>query len=168
MPDKIKIVMIDDEEDLCFVVKANLEDSGEFDVITVSNPEEAEGIVEKENPDLVLLDNIMPGRKGADIAVELKNKDKTLPIIMVSGKGEMVFNKKKEEFKWMPNNPLAKARGDLPDIKSSDALAESYGVEDYISKPFTTELLVDVIKEVLAKSRKRRQIEEQGDGGEPA
>ncbi|MFA5087855.1 MAG: response regulator [Candidatus Omnitrophota bacterium] len=166
MPDKIKIVMVDDEADLCFVVKTNLEEAGEFEVVTVSKPEAAESVILQEKPALVLLDNIMPGRKGSDIVKELRKKDaetRKIPIIMVSGKGEMVFDKRKREFKWLPNNPLAKTHGQLPEARSAEALAQVYGVEDYISKPFTTELLIDVIKDVLSRYRKAKLIDEQAE-----
>ena len=163
MAEKTKVVLIDDEPDLCFVVKANLEDTGELDVATTSNPQEAEDVVRREKPDIILLDVVMPQRNGVDIVASLK-KDSALakiPIIMVSGKGEMVFDKKKNEFKWMPNNPAAKNRGSLPEAKGAEALAQAYGVADYISKPFQTELLIQVIHEVLEKVRQRDKKSDQ-------
>ena len=162
MSDKKKIVMIDDEEDLCVMVKANLEDTGQFEVVTVSNPEEAENVVRQNQPDVILLDVVMPKRKGPDIVQALKKDEATkkIPIIMVSGKGEMIYNKKKSEFKWLPNNPMVKERGQLPEGKSAESLAKAYGVHDYVSKPFTTQLLVDVINEVLSKVQKATTQEE--------
>lgn len=156
MSDKKKILMIDDEKDLCELVKANLEDTGYFEVTTLSNPHDAEKVVAQVVPDLILMDVVMPARKGNEIVQALKKNDATkkIPVIMVSGKGEMVFNKGKNEFKWLPNNPLAKQRGDLPEAKGSEALAEAYGVADYVAKPFTTDLLVEVINEVLKRTGK--------------
>lgn len=166
MGDKIKIVMIDDEADLCLLVKSNLEDTGEYTVATSTNPETAESFIKQEAPNLLLLDNVMPKRKGGDIVKALKKDPelKRLPIIMVSGKGEMVFDKKKQEFKWMPNNPLTKDRGTLPDVKGAEALSQAYGVDDYVSKPFATELLIEVIKDVLQKKAKSKP-EENPDSG---
>ncbi|HOW36404.1 MAG TPA: response regulator [Candidatus Omnitrophota bacterium] len=163
MADKIKILMIDDEPDLCTLVKANLEETGEFEVVTTTQPQEAESLCLRENPNLILLDNIMPSRKGADIAKALKgNADtKNIPIIMVSGKGEMVYSRKKGQFQWLPNNPLAVGRGQISDAKDAEGLAKSYGVDDYVSKPFKTELLIEVIKDVLAR-RKPKDEEENG------
>jgi CheY-like chemotaxis protein len=156
MAEKIKILMVDDEQDLCFIVKANLEDTGNFIVVTTSNPLEVEEIVRKEKPNLIMLDVVMPQRKGSEIVASLKKDPemKQIPIIMVSGKGEMVYNRKKDEFKWMPNNPMAKERGALPEVKGAEALAQAYGVDDYVSKPFTTDLLVEIINENLAKAKK--------------
>ena len=159
MADKIKVAMIDDEQELCLLVKGNLEDTGEFDVITSNDPQGAEDFIRREKPDLILLDNVMPKRLGSDIAKKLKKDDETrrIPIIMVSGKGEMVYNKKREDFQWIPNNPITKERGKLPDVKGSEALSEAYGVDDYVSKPFATGILVEVIKEVLSRRKKPSQ-----------
>jgi len=166
MSDKTKIVMIDDEPDLCVMVKANLEDTGSFDVVTTSEPQDAEKVIGEVTPDVILLDVVMPGRSGQEVVAALKNKDefKRIPIIMVSGKGEMVFDKRRSEFKWMPNNPLAQNRGDLPDVKGAEALSEAYGVTDYVSKPFNTDLLVQVINDVVERTKKRSSSSEDESG----
>lgn len=155
--DKIKIVMVDDEQDLCLMTKANLEDTGEFSVVTSSDPSKVEDLLRQEQPQVLLLDVVMPARKGPDVIAAVRKDPalKAIPIIIVSGKGEMVFDKHKKDFKWLPNSRLVKERGELPDVKGAEALAEAYGVNDYVAKPFTTELLVEVIKDVLEKERKK-------------
>lgn len=157
MADKIKVVMIDDEEDLCLMVKDNLEDTGEFEVATCSNPAQAVDFVAAQAPALILLDVVMPNVKGPEILEALKKNEDTkrIPIIMVSGKGEMVYNKKKHDFKWVPNSQIVQERGELPDLKGAEALAEAYGAQDYVSKPFATEMLVEVIKDVLQRCTKQ-------------
>ena len=169
MSEKRKIVIIDDEPDLCATVKNNLEAAGEFEVTGVSNPATAEQTIKQVRPDLILLDVVMPGRKGTDIVAALRKDPefRRTPIIIISGKGEMVYNKKKNEFKWEPNNKLAKERGQLPDAKGAEALAAAYGVNDYISKPFTTDILLEVINDVLAKSKKQVAAPEDDGGGPP-
>lgn len=163
MSDKSKIVLIDDEADLCLLVKGNLEGTGEFEVVATSDPLQAENLCRSEQPDLILLDNVMPGRKGSDIVKTLKKDDttKNIPIIMISGKGEMIFSRKKGQFQWQPNNPVAQARGEVVEGKNPEALAQAYGVDDYVSKPFTTEVLAQVIKDVLEKAKKRREAAEE-------
>lgn len=163
MADNIKVVMVDDEEDLCFMVQENLKEKAGIEVVTTCNSEEAEDLVAKEQPDIVLMDVVMPGKKGPEIVGALKKNAETkkIPIIVVSGKGEMVFDKKKDEFKWTPNAPAVKERGELPNAKGAEALAEAYGVEDYISKPFTTDLLIQVINDVLARVKKRKAADEE-------
>ena len=160
MGEKIKIMMVDDEPDLCLIVKMNLEQAGDFMVVTQNDPTKALEMVKQEKPDVVLLDVVMPGMKGSDLAKVLKADPatKTIPIIIVSGKGEMIYNKKKDEFKWQPNNPvIAQTHPDLPAVKGAEALAEAYGVDDYVSKPFTTEVLVEVINDVLQRRRKAQK-----------
>ena len=154
-----KVLVIDDEADLCTLIKENLEATGQYSVVTSTNPLEAESLCQKEKPDLLLLDNIMPTRKGTEVAKALKNNPATkgIPIVMISGKGEMVYSKKKGQFQWMPNNPAAKDRGQITEGKDPEILSKAYGVDDYISKPFTTEILVQVIGDVIAKSEKAKE-----------
>jgi CheY-like chemotaxis protein len=157
MAETPKIVVIDDEEDLCLVVKENLEETGKFLVETLSDPMKAEEFIRAQKPDVILLDVVMPQREGPDVMAALKRDPelKAIPVIIVSGKGEMVYNKKKDEFKWMPNSKLVQNRGQLPDVKGAEALAEAYQAVDYVSKPFTTEILVTVLEDVLGRFKKR-------------
>jgi CheY-like chemotaxis protein len=162
MSDKAKVVMIDDETDLCAVVKDNLEETGKFIVETLSNPLQAEEFIRAQKPEIILLDVVMPQRGGPSVVQALKKDPelKTIPVIIVSGKGEMVYNRKKDEFKWSPNSKIVQSRSDLPDIKGAEALAEFYGVADYLSKPFTTDILVQVLEDVLARYRKSSGTDE--------
>ena len=93
--------------------QGNLEGTGEFEVATSTDPAQAESLCRSQLPELILLDNVMPGKKGSDIAKALKKESSTkdIPIVMISGKGEMIFSKKKGQFQWQPNNPAALARG---------------------------------------------------------
>jgi len=153
----VNILLIDDELEYCAMVKEKLEATGEFSVTTLTDPNGAEAKVQQMKPDLILLDNVMPGRMGSDIAKKLKAKGsetRSIPIIIVSGKGEMVYVKKTDEFKWMPNAPLVKTRGPLPEAKGAEALAKAFGVDDYVAKPFKIEILIEVIKDVMARTRK--------------
>ncbi len=163
MADPVKIVMIDDEQDLCALVKANLEETGEYQVVTSTDPLAAEELIRTEKPDLVLLDNVMPQKKGQEIAGRLKQEPETqnIPIIVISGKGEMVYNRKKDQFQWLPGNPMAKERGEIIDERNPERAAKAYGVEDYISKPFTTDILITVIRDVMKKARKKQGQEEE-------
>jgi len=162
MSEKKKIVMIDDEEDLCFFVKSNLEHTQDYEVATTSNAEEAEDFCRKENPNIILIDNVMPGKSGVEIAKSIRGHEDTkdIPIIMISGKGEIVYSKKKGDFKWQPQATKGKETEDISDEKDAESLSRAYGVDDYIEKPFTTEILVQVINEVLEKKRKESEKEE--------
>ncbi len=162
-----KILVVDDEADYCEMIKEKLSATGEFEVTVLTDATKAEATVNQMKPDLVLLDNVMPGVMGSEIAKKLRQKGsetRGIPIIMVSGKGEFVYTKKGDEFKWMPNSPIVKNRGTLPDAKGAEALAQAYGVNDYVAKPFKIEVLIEVVKDVLARTRK---VEEDKKDEEP-
>jgi len=86
MADKKKILLIDDEEDFCFFLKNNLEDTGEFEVMTATNGEEGLVLAKTKSPDLILLDVIMPGVSGTAVAENLLSDPKTvvIPIIFLT------------------------------------------------------------------------------------
>jgi len=85
--DKKKILLIDDDEDFAFTMKARLEEGGDYQVITESKPANAVSDAEKYVPALILLDVIMPGKDGIAVLEELKRDRKTMaiPVIMLSG-----------------------------------------------------------------------------------
>ena len=164
MSDKKRVVVIDDEPEFCHMVKEVLEATGEYEVAVTSDPLQAENVIRQAKPELLLLDIVMPKRKGTDIIDALRKDEalKRLPIVVVSGKGEMIYDKKKHDFKWTPNNPVVKERGKLPDVKGAEALSQAYGVTDYISKPFTNQILIDVLAEVFTKIYKKKAADQEG------
>lgn len=87
-PSKAKrtILIIDDEEDFCHFVKLNLEETGDFKVITATNGPDGIDMVKQHKPDLILLDIIMPNMTGTQVAEELRSNKATkdIPIIFVT------------------------------------------------------------------------------------
>jgi len=83
---KRTILIIDDEEDFCHFVKLNLEEKGEFKVITATNGPDGIHMVNQYKPDLILLDIIMPNMTGTQVAEELRSNKATkdIPIIFVT------------------------------------------------------------------------------------
>jgi CheY-like chemotaxis protein len=83
---KKTVLIIDDEEDFCYFVKLNLEETGQYEVITATSG--AEGIKKAihHQPDIILLDIIMPVMTGTQVAEELLNNKstKSIPIIFVT------------------------------------------------------------------------------------
>ncbi|MFH0827526.1 MAG: response regulator, partial [Candidatus Omnitrophota bacterium] len=77
MNNKKKILLIDDEEDFCFFVKKNLENTGEFEVITAPEGKIGIDLAREEKPDAILLDIVMPKMDGTDVAEILVNDPKT-------------------------------------------------------------------------------------------
>ncbi|MDD5070441.1 MAG: response regulator [Candidatus Omnitrophica bacterium] len=65
--EKTKIVVIDDEEGLLTLLKRGLMRPGRFDVAITSNPLEAETLCREFEPDILLLDVVMPQRNGPEI-----------------------------------------------------------------------------------------------------
>lgn len=80
------ILLIDDEEDFCFFVKNNLEAGGKFRVTACSDSTKGVELTKKLLPDLILLDILMPGMSGSDIAAALKEDTATagIPIVFLT------------------------------------------------------------------------------------
>ena len=85
-----KILIIDDEEDLTFFVKANLELSGKFEVLIANSGKEGIRMAKRYNPDLILLDIMMPGMDGFEVLKSLKKIDSTvaIPVVMLTAKDD--------------------------------------------------------------------------------
>ena len=127
-----KILLVDDENDILEFVSYNLSKEG-FQVLTCNNGKEAIELAKKENPDLIILDVMMPEMDGIETCHELRNIDKlkdTL-IIFLSARGE-----------------------DYSQVAGFDA-----GADDYISKPIKPRLLVSRVKAILR--RKGGKVEEE-------
>ncbi|MFA6079779.1 MAG: response regulator [Candidatus Omnitrophota bacterium] len=118
-----KIMMVDDDKDLCFFLKKNLEKDKDMQVTVCSESRDAVKVIKEVRPDVVLLDIMMPGKSGIDIASELRNgKDtKNIPIIFLTA----II--KEEEIE-----------------KHKNLIGEGY----YISKPVEVEDLIKAINKV--------------------
>jgi len=82
-----KIVLIEDDVNIRKMYKTKLELSG-YDILTAEDGKEAVELVKKENPDLVLLDILLPKKDGFEVLKEIKDstdeKIKSVPVIMLS------------------------------------------------------------------------------------
>ena len=78
-----KILVVDDEHDICDFVKSFFSDRG-YQVLTALNGDEAISIVKKEKPELVLLDIKMKGMDGIAVLKHIKDIDKSMIVIMVT------------------------------------------------------------------------------------
>jgi two-component system phosphate regulon response regulator PhoB len=118
-------MIVDDEPDIREVMRFALEEGG-FRTLEAGHADEARKLLTEE-PDLVLLDWMLPGRSGLELAAQLKQNPKTreMPIIMVSARGE-------EEDR----------------IKGLDT-----GADDYITKPFSPREMVARVNAVLRRSK---------------
>jgi len=118
------ILMIEDEIAICDMVRFVL-DPTQFDLVEARHYEQAEKILAKQFPDLILLDWMLPGSSGISIIKKLRQNRLTrnIPIIMLTAKAE-------EEHR----------------IKGLEA-----GADDYLVKPFSPRELVARIKTVLRR-----------------
>ena len=85
---KNRILIIDDEKDLCFFLKANLESRGHYSVKVASSGEDGLYLAERFKPHLIILDIIMPVMDGFKVLEELKRNRKTMfmPVLILSAK----------------------------------------------------------------------------------
>ena len=120
------ILIVDDEPAQLELLRYNLEKAG-FTTAHADNGRAAIDLVEDMNPDLVVLDWMMPEASGIDVCRELRARSGTrfLPIIILSARGE---------------------EGDR-------ALGLDSGADDYISKPFSPRELVARVKALLRRAR---------------
>lgn len=83
MSDKIKIVIVDDEQEICEFTKSILERTGRFEVFASTRAQEAVGLVKLHKPELILLDVMMPGMSGVEIAQSLCENEETKGVKIV-------------------------------------------------------------------------------------
>jgi len=82
-----RIVLVDDDQDLCDLLKMQLEASGRFLVTASSQSESALALIKTERPDLAILDINMPEIHGVELATTLAQDPQTagIPILYLSG-----------------------------------------------------------------------------------
>ena len=112
----IKMLAVDDETEICGYIKDFFEKRG-HKVFTAVNSKDALSILEKDMPRIVFLDIIMPDINGLELLKKIREKDKQVKVIMVSMAGD-------------PSN-----------------IEEAYklGADGFISKPFSTDYLEEVV-----------------------
>lgn len=86
MEKKKRIVVVDDEKDFTGLIKEVLEATGKYEVIIANEGYEAVSVIKKNCPNLVLLDLMLPGLDGSNVAIKLKEWDETknIPIIFLT------------------------------------------------------------------------------------
>lgn len=127
-----KILVVDDEPDIIEIVTFSLEAKGHA---VVGAKDGAEGItkVKKENPELIILDVMMPKMNGMQVVDYLRNKEEFshIPIIMLTATTQ--YSRKPDE-EWR----------------------KKVGVEDYISKPFEPLDLANRVDKVLKENYRKK------------
>jgi CheY-like chemotaxis protein len=83
---KKRILIVDDEPKFTQMVRFNLEKTGTYEVMEVNHPKQALAAATQFKPDLVLVDVMMPGMDGGDVAAQLKRDPglKDVPVMFVT------------------------------------------------------------------------------------
>jgi two-component system alkaline phosphatase synthesis response regulator PhoP len=84
-----KILIVEDEKELLALISQSFKEQG-FDVITAENGEDGLNIAQKEKPDLIILDILMPKKDGITMAKELVGMGINIPIIFLTNFGDAV------------------------------------------------------------------------------
>ncbi|OHB51074.1 MAG: two-component system response regulator [Planctomycetes bacterium GWF2_40_8] len=126
------IAVIDDESDIVELVTIHL-NKAMFKTKGFSDAESFYSFIEKQIPDLIILDLMLPDSDGLEICKYLRKEDKfsSIPIIMLTAKGE----------------------------ETDKILGLEFGADDYVTKPFSPRELVARVKAIL---RRRLKVEESG------
>jgi len=127
---KENILVVDDEEDILELVRYNLAKEG-YRVTGVGSGEDCLKVARVDNPDLIVLDLMLPGLDGLDVCRLIKSDKKTQHIKVV----------------------MLTARGEEPDIVTGLEL----GADDYVTKPFSPRVLSARIKAVLRRSDSEKE-----------
>ncbi len=124
-----KILIVDDDKNICELLKLYIEKEG-FSSVMAYDGLAAVNLAKTENPDLILLDIMLPKLDGWQVCREIR-KSSQVPIILVTAKGE-VFDK---------------------------VLGLELGADDYVTKPFDTKEIVARIKAVLRRTAKEKDTD---------
>lgn len=123
---KTKILLIEDEEDIASLIKLQAELAG-YKVHVETDGLNGFMAIERERPDVIVLDIMLPGLNGLDVCRKIRNNPSydTIPIIIISAKSEEL------------------------DV----VLGLELGADDYVAKPFSLKVLFSRIKAVLRRGK---------------
>ncbi|HYK72211.1 MAG TPA: response regulator transcription factor [Pseudoneobacillus sp.] len=121
---KNKVLVVDDEKSIVTLLQYNLEQSG-FQVITAMDGEEGRDLAISENPDLILLDLMLPKLDGIEVCKQLRQQRLSTPIMMLTAKDD--------EF--------------------DKVLGLELGADDYLTKPFSPREVVARVKAILRRTQ---------------
>jgi two-component system KDP operon response regulator KdpE len=119
---KTRVLVVDDEPHILRALKATLQGAG-YEVATATTAEEALSLAAMQPPEAVVLDLVLPDRRGTDVARELRGWS-SVPIVVLSAVGE-----------------------EREKVAALDA-----GADDYVTKPFGTEELLARLRAALRRA----------------
>ncbi len=128
MEGKKCVLIVDDEKNIVNILKFNLQKEG-YDTLEAYDGEEGLNLAISKNPDLILLDVMLPKMIGWDVCKELRSRGSNIPVIILTAREE-------EEDK---------------------VLGLEIGADDYITKPFSTRELMARVKANIRRSAMLKQ-----------
>ncbi len=128
---KIKILVVDDDPDIIEIISYNLKKEN-YKVFSCYNGTDSIKIAEKEKPDLIILDVMMPGMDGIQVCEKLRSKNEfnNTIIMFLSARGE-----------------------DFTHIAAYDA-----GADDFVNKPLKPRLLISKVRSLLRRTNKINNV----------
>jgi two-component system phosphate regulon response regulator PhoB len=119
-----KVVIIDDEPFILMIVEDKLRKAG-YEVISKRTSDGIVEFIKNNDPDLVIIDWMLPGASGLDVCKDLTNDPKTssIPVFMLTAKGQ----------------------------ESDEKLGIKCGAKQYITKPFSPRALLKLIEDTIGK-----------------
>lgn len=127
-----KILVVDDEESIVKLVSFNLNKEG-FQTVAARDGNEAWEIIQRDKPDLIVLDVMLPEMDGFSLCRLLRQEGSAIPILMLTAKGEEI----------------------------DKVLGLEIGADDYLTKPFSPRELVARVRAILRRSGERSQDQEE-------
>lgn len=118
----IKLLAVDDEPGICDILKKTFSPIG-FTVLTATNGQDALAAVKKEKPKIVFLDVRMLGMSGLEVLKEIKKIDPAIKVIMVT----------------------------VMDDEETRQEAKKLGADEFITKPFNSDYLEEVVRKEVAE-----------------
>ena len=118
----MKILVVDDEKNILRLYQAELEDEG-YNVVTANSGREGLEVFERENPDIVTLDILMPDMDGIQVLRLMKEKRPNVPIIMLTA-----YDYRDDFSVWVSDAYVVKS-SDLTNLKAT--------IKQLIKKPTT-------------------------------
>lgn len=126
-----KVLVVDDDPDIRDVLEALLESEG-FETVLANDGEQALEAIKKENPDLMILDLLMPVMDGFAVCKQLQDprwsKWKNMPVLILTSVREEVSQRRYELETGL-----------------------SLDVDDYVEKPIDPDIVLDRVKKLLAR-----------------
>ena len=130
---KATILIVEDEKDRITMLEYNLKKEG-YGTLSVRNGEDAIDLARTEQPDMIILDLMLPGMDGLEVCKILRGERKTasIPIIMLTAKSQ----------------------------ESDKVVGLELGADDYVTKPFSPRELIARIKAILRRGKEKDTFQE--------